>query len=275
MILLLSCVCMTVLAQDRGLLDSLLVPAYSRTIKYVVLLPADSKRETRYPVLYLLHGLYGNHTDWTTRTELAEYSLSLPLIIVMPDAENSWYTNSWNDSSARFEDFIVRDLPGDVAGKYNADTTRQAIAGLSMGGYRALKLALKHPSKYFFAAGLSSAISVPRDIDARMRQYSNGVMIESLRKAFAGSPDSFLVANDVLALASHAKGTLPYFYLVHGIQDSYAPYLSAHRTLVETFQRRHIVYEYHEVPGEHSWVFWGKEIQLVLRRLMELLPLTR
>ena len=271
-ILLLSCVCMTVSAQDRGLLDSLFVPAYSRTIKYVVLVPADSKRETRYPVLYLLHGLYGNHTDWTTRTKLAEYSRSLPLIIVMPDAENSWYTNSWNDSSARFEDFIVRDLPGDVAGKYNADTTRQAIAGLSMGGYGALKLALKHPSKYFFAAGLSSAISVPRDIDARMRQYSNGVMIESLRKTFAGSPDSFLVANDVLALASRAKGTLPYFYLVHGIQDSYAPYLSAHRTLVETFQRRHIVYEYHEVPGEHNWVFWGKEIQPVLRRLMELLP---
>jgi S-formylglutathione hydrolase FrmB len=253
-------------------LDSLLVPTHGRTIKYVVLLPADSKSDTRYPVLYLLHGLYGSHTDWTTRTKLVECSASLPLIIVMPDAENSWYTNSWNDSSARFEDFVVRDLAGDVAAKYCADTTRQAIAGLSMGGYGALKFALKYPSKYIFAAGLSSAITIPRDIEARERQSLNPVMIESLHKAFAGSPESFLVANDVLALAAHAKGPLPYFYLVHGVQDSYPPYLLAHRALVEIFQSQHIVYEYHEVPGEHNWVFWDKEIQQVLSRLMELLP---
>jgi putative tributyrin esterase len=260
------------IAGDRQRLDSLFAPSVGRTMKYVVLLPAERDPGKRYPVLFLLHGLYGNHTDWTSRTRLAEYSGSLPILIVMPDAENSWYTNAWNDTLGRFEDFIARDLPSEVANKYGADTSCQAIAGLSMGGYGALKIGLKYPQKFFFAAGLSSAITVPREYDDRAKSNASGVMIESLRKAFGGGSTSFLAANDVLSLAGVVRGRLPFFYMVHGVGDGYTAFLPAHRVLAETFRSRNVPYEYHEVQGEHSWVFWDREIQPVLHRLMELLP---
>src|SRR5688500_18915911 len=78
--------------------------AIGRPMKYRVLLPeAYASSLRRYPVLYLLHGLGGNYTDWTMRSNLAEYTRTLPLIVVMPDGENQWYTNA-ADGNARFED---------------------------------------------------------------------------------------------------------------------------------------------------------------------------
>ena len=89
--------------------------ALGRAMKYRVLLPADyATSQRRYAVLYLLHGLGGDYKDWTTRTNLAEYSRTLPLIIVMPDGENSWYTNAANAPEERFEDYILTDLQADV-----------------------------------------------------------------------------------------------------------------------------------------------------------------
>jgi putative tributyrin esterase len=256
-------------AAAQEILDSLYAPSLGRTMKCVLLLPETEGKVL--PVLYLLHGLYGNQSDWTARTGLVRYSRGLPLVIVMPDAENSWYTNAWNDSSARFEDYIVKDLPRLLSAKYPIDTTRQAIAGLSMGGYGALKIALKYPGKYFFAAGLSSAITVPSDLKEREKESPTGVMVESIRKAFAGAPDSFLMENDVLCLAQESAGELPYFFLAHGVQDRPETFLREHRELAEIFRRRGIAYEYHELQGKHNWTFWDREIQPVLRRVQELL----
>ena len=87
-------------------------------MKYLVLLPQGYDTSMRrYPVLYLLHGLTGDYKDWSTRTNLAEYSKTIPLIIVMPDAGNSWYTNA-ADGASKFEDYIATELPADVVQKY-------------------------------------------------------------------------------------------------------------------------------------------------------------
>ena len=79
------------LAAERLREESVQSAALGRPMKYRVLLPSDyGSSQRRYPVLYLLHGLGGDYKDWTTRTNVAEYSRTLPLIIVMPDGEKWW-----------------------------------------------------------------------------------------------------------------------------------------------------------------------------------------
>ena len=83
----------------------------ARAMKYRIILPADySTSARRYPVLYLLHGLTGSYLDWESRTHLVEYVQPLPLIVVMPDAGDSWYTNSAGVPQDKFEDYVVKDL---------------------------------------------------------------------------------------------------------------------------------------------------------------------
>ena len=150
-------------------IDSFYAPSLGKFRRVAVMTPQSFEPAYRYPVLYLLHGYDGNHTDWTRRTKLSEYVRGVQLIIVMPDGENSWYVNSPTDPTMKYEDFLTRDLPAYIRGRYSIDTTRQAIAGLSMGGYGAIMLTLRHPDMFKFAGGLSSAITAPRDLQERQK----------------------------------------------------------------------------------------------------------
>ncbi|HEY8291424.1 MAG TPA: alpha/beta hydrolase-fold protein, partial [Thermomicrobiales bacterium] len=90
--------------------------ALGRTMPYTILLPAgyDAAGETRYPVLYLLHGAWSNYTEWAARTKLADHAARsrLPLIIVCPEGENSCYLNGANGE--RWEEYIVAELPAQI-----------------------------------------------------------------------------------------------------------------------------------------------------------------
>jgi S-formylglutathione hydrolase FrmB len=99
--------------------------------------------------------------DWSTRTDLATIARSVPLVIVMPEGENAWFTNA-ADKGPRFEDYIADDMVKDVESKYRVIRSRygRAIAGLSMAGYGALKMGLRHPGTFVAAAGFSSALGV-------------------------------------------------------------------------------------------------------------------
>ncbi|MCA1652351.1 MAG: hypothetical protein LC753_19515 [Acidobacteria bacterium] len=144
-------------SKERLLEETVTSAAVGKAMRYLVLVPEGYRAsQRRYPVLYLLHGLYGDYMDWTTRTNVAEYTRTLPLIVVMPDGTNSWYTNSAAEGGARFEDYVLDDLVKDVESKYRAIRSRhgRAIAGLSMGGYGALKMALRRPGEFVFAGGL-------------------------------------------------------------------------------------------------------------------------
>jgi len=190
----------------------------------------------------------------------------------MPDGENSWYVNALNDPGGRFEDFIVHDLPASIAHSYRIDTAHAAIAGLSMGGYGALMLAMRHPDRYFFAGGLSSYITVPGEIPAGPKRTVTAIVHESLPRVFGPGSTSFYPGRDLFELYRRTPpGRLPYLYLAAGIEDGYLQLLSAHRDLTDSLRGRSIAYEYHELPGRHSWEFWDREIQPLLHRLMEIL----
>lgn len=227
-----------------------------REARYRIILPsayADSDR--RFPVLYLLHGLYGDRTNWSDLTKLSDYAHSLDLIVVMPDAGNSWYANSFANPTDRYDDFILLDLIPEIEARYRTLASRagRAIAGLSMGGYGALKFALKDPAKFFFAGSMTGALSAPLDLGNEVEEFREGLM-----QAFGPADDPRRSQNDVFSLAAAADpAQLPYFYLDCGTQDSF---LATNRRFAALLQSRRISYEYHELPGGHEWPYWDGRI---------------
>lgn len=258
-------------AQSIATVDSFYMASLGRTKKFSVIMPSNYRSANYYAVLYLLHGYGGGYDNWSTRTKIAEYVKAMPLIVVMPDGENSWYVNSATEPQDRFEEYIVNDLPTYIQKLYSVDTTRQAIAGLSMGGYGALMLALKHPSKYRFAGGLSSALTYPREISDSSRTEAQ-VLIPSLRKAFGDRTNGFRTAHDVFYLYRQTpKSAFPYLYMSIGVQDGFRRFLPAHRAFSDLLRAYGAPYEYHETQGGHNWKFWDREIQPLLVRLREVL----
>ena len=248
--------------------DSVQSAALGKEVKYRVLVPEgyDSSLE-RYPVLYLLHGLGGNYADWTTRSNVAEYSRTLPLIIVMPDAGNHWYTNA-DDGSDRFEDYMTTDLPADVVQKYRTINSRygRAIAGLSMGGYGALKLALKRPAAFAMVGSFSGALEAARD--GAFERLIGAAEAKRMQSIFGPSGGKTRLENDVFALAARMKpGAAPYIYIDCGIADN--ELIASNREIVAALHRAGVAYEYHEVPGAHTWDYWDRRVREFLPLLMK------
>lgn len=233
--------------------------ALNRRASYRVLLPEDYARSARrYPVLYLLHGLTGSYKDWGDRTRLVEHLAGTDLIVVMPDAGDSWYVNAGDE---RYEDYVALDLVGEVERRFRTEADRpgRMIAGLSMGGYGAFKIALRHPERFAVAGSFSGAFSIVRD-GTRGEWFRDPAAFERIFGP-PGSPRR--VENDVYELVRRADPkALPYFYLDCGRDDFL---LRANRDLVALLKQRAVAYEYHEVAGTHSWEYWNRRLPEFLR----------
>jgi putative tributyrin esterase len=232
-----------------------------RQMKYRVLLPCGYQTEVeRFPVLYLLHGLYGSYLNWDTNTHLESYASHYKLIVVMPDAGDSWYTNSATDSKDKFEDYIARDMVAEIDSKFRTLRSRRSrgIAGLSMGGYGALKIALRYNNDFAFAGSLSGALNAPQDLDDRRPDFR-----VQLLKVF-GPPGSTVRADNNVFSLLQSTGTkdLPYFYLACGSADYFLP---VNRDFVAQLSSRGAPYEYHETPGGHAWDYWDRSLPDLLR----------
>jgi S-formylglutathione hydrolase FrmB len=234
------------------------------TVGFNLILPRDYKAgERRYPVLYLLHGYTDHYPAWISYTNVVEYARGYQEIIVMPEGDNGFYTNSAADPQLAWEDFLMLDLIPYVDGHYRTVATRQgrAIAGLSMGGYGAIKLGLKYPQMFAAAASLSGALAAavrekrPSD-DPVLRKLIDGV--------FGGRDNPERARNDPFTLIKNLPpGEIPQLYVAIGSQDSL---LQENRDFVRLLAELKIPYEYREVPGKHEWPLWDQQIQVVLAK---------
>jgi S-formylglutathione hydrolase FrmB len=234
--------------------------ALDRDMRYTLVLPVDyDKSQQRYPVLYLLHGWAGDYTNWVKLTNLVEYSRRYPMIIVTPDAENSWYVNSATVPADRFEDYIVNDLIPEIDSRWRtiASPHRRSIAGLSMGGYGSVLFGLKHPGMFAAVGSVSGAFDGPVGVEQVMP-----VLRESTDRAFGAAGSVARGDNDINSLLTKADhATLPYLFLQCGSQD---PFLPSNRKFVEELSSRAVLYEYHEYPGAHTWEFWDSSLPMML-----------
>jgi putative tributyrin esterase len=228
----------------------------SRGMLYRVLMPAATPPGIKLPVVYLLHGGGGgNFRDWSNYSDVARFA-EQDLLLVMPDGDESYYTNSAERSQDRYEDYIVNDLVSDVESRFPVASGRanRAIAGLSMGGFGAVKLALKHPELFVFAGGLSSAVDVPsRPFSIhRIGQWRHHASI------FGPAGSSTRRDNDPFVLARNVDPTrVPYLFLSCGDKEGL---LATNQSFAKILGERKFRYEFHIVPGGHSWGQWNARL---------------
>jgi len=237
--------------------------ALGRTMPYTILLPAgyDAAGEARYPVLYLLHGAWSNHTEWATRTKLADHAARFPLIIVCPEGENSCHLDGANGE--RWEEYIVADLPAHIEAtqRTRAEQGDRAIAGLSMGGFGAFDCGMRHLERYCAIASHSGAFHIlawdGADNDPQFRA-ALGPRNSPTRQEY--DPQRIIEQ----AVRLHGADGLPMLAMDCG-RDDYPDLLAANRALHRTMTRLGVHHFYREQPGGHDWPYWNREVRFTLQ----------
>jgi S-formylglutathione hydrolase FrmB len=209
--------------------------------------------EPPYPTLYLLHGLSDDHTAWARNTSIERYVSGLPLIVVMPDGGRGFYLDA--AEGFQFGAAIGTELPERIERTFPAKRTRdgRALAGLSMGGYGALRLALTHPDRFCAAASLSGAVGWGHfPIDWADKPYSPEFQ-RVLGKDFVGTTAD--IWHTATQLSPEERPALRFDC---GEDD----FLFAHNQALHTFfAEKGVTHEYAEHPGAHNWAYWDEHIR--------------
>ena len=225
-----------------------------------------SGRSAAIPTLYLLHGLSDDHTIWMRRTSIERYAAARGIAVVMPAVGRSFYQNT--ASGTRYWSYISEELPRLMQQFFRLSPAREDnfAAGLSMGGYGALRLALACPDRFVAAASLSGALDVQDRIDHAGREGSRmdpaelrGVFGQDL--AFAHSEaDLFQLAQTL----TESPAQHPDLFICCGTEDHLLPNSRKFHDHLTTLNYPHT---YNQGPGDHHWDYWDAEIQTVLKWL--------
>ena len=280
-------------------------PALGVDKRYRVWLPAGYETSgKRYPVVYVLHGLGGNEDNWLERGRIAEAAdaIGLEAILIMPDGDASFYANAATPADrarclrtpppfspevdretycvehGRYEDYIVRDLIGHVDATYRTIASREGrgIGGLSMGGFGALQLAMRHPDVFASAASHSGVDAL---LYAGPHPYVAGevTLVEDVSswgsraepigahvRAIFGKDLANWKAHDPAALAqSLSDGDLA-IYLDCGTEDVFLLHDGA-QYLHDVLTDRGVRHAWYLGPGQHDFAFWADRIDDSLR----------
>jgi putative tributyrin esterase len=221
-----------------------------------------SGRKPAYRTLYLLHGHSDDHTAWQRWTSIERYAERYNLAVVMPTAHLSFYTDMAH--GGKYWQFISEEVPAVVRDLFPLSVKRadNFVAGLSMGGYGAFKLALTHPERFAAAASLSGAVDIREVVKAHDRPEDE-TWLDEMRNIFGdlskihGSPhDLFTLAGQVAQ--SPVK---PRLYQCCGTEDFLYADNIRFRDHVKSLP---LALTYEEGPGEHNWAYWDMMIQKVL-----------
>jgi len=248
-----------------------------KPLPYNVILPGDYRASaTRYPVLYLLHGWAGHYSDWVTRTNIADYASQYRIIVVMPEGNNGWYSDSATYASDKYESYILQELIPDVQRRYRTIESRygRGIAGLSMGGYGALKFGLKSPGTFAFAGSLSGSLEAPTWTEEEMKSLKS--IYDSSVAAFGPRDSQQRKTNDlfeiVRTMSAARVSALPYFYFDCGTSDFFLPGNEKFATLLS---EKKIPHEFRELPGDHGWPYWDQQVRELLQIAAEKLKVRK
>jgi len=242
-----------------------------REMPYRVIFPLAYLGQTRekFPVVYLLHGLAGHYDNWTDKTKIAEYSARYKFIVVTPEGGDGWYTDSATISTDKYEDYIIKELIPGIDAKFRtlADRDHRIIAGLSMGGYGAIKFGLKYPDLFSLVGSFSGAL------DAPLRGPKSEFLRPSIISVFGPEDSKTRKDNDVYsilrAISADQIKNIPFIYLDCGTEDSF---FQINRDFDALLVEKKIPHEFRELPGKHEWPYWDAQIkeflQVANKRLM-------
>lgn len=216
--------------------------------KVVVILPYSyAKNESnRYPVVYLLHGYSGDYSNWIKKVpEIQRYADQFQIMIVCPDAKNSWYIDSKTTPHSNYETYVGRELPRYIDSAYKSISTKngRAICGLSMGGHGALFLAISHQETFGAAGSMSGALEL------MPQKYG----IENI---IGDTSAAAIQKYSVIDLPDMIKINIP-LIIDCGISD---PFIGINRRMHEKLIQDKIPHDYIERFGGHSWDYWANAV---------------
>ena len=205
------------------------------------------------PVLYLLHGLSDDHTGWLRYTSIERYATAAGLAVVMPAVDRSFYANEAHGH--RYWDFVSEELPTIVARflRVSTEPATTYVAGLSMGGYGALKHAFTNPERYAAVASLSGVADI-RQLGERPDRA------ELATRVFDGV---FGPTDDIFELLTTVDpATAPRLYIGCGTEEDRL--MPPNTRLVEEARARGLDVTADFRPGVHEWGLWDAQIQDVI-----------
>lgn len=215
-------------------------------------------------VLYLLHGMNGNHSVWQRRTSIERYVSDYQLAVIMPSTDLAWYTDTAYDM--KYWTFVAEELPKicqELFPQLTKKREKTFAAGLSMGGYGALKLGLRKPKNFAAIASLSGAVALVESMDSllelRNRAYWEGIFgpLEKLQNS----------ENDLIHLIDTLEvKDAPRFFLCCGTEDQLYP---ATEYAVSKMKEKQLEVTFESGAGGHDWIFWDQWIQRVLTWIFE------
>lgn len=251
-----------------------------RTVPVNVILPVDKmvfpgmpvREDKPYKTLYLLHGVFGNYTDWVSGTNIQRWAEENDLAVVMPSGDNMFYVDNIKANNY-YGEFIGRELVEITRKMFPLSHKREDtyIAGLSMGGYGAIRNGLKYHETFGCIAGLSSALIID-GIENRTDEVP--FFIESRSYAEACFGDLTKVAESDMNPKWLAKKlveeqtNIPKIYMACGEEDFL---LNANEDFKNYLEKLRIEVNYEVGPGAHEWDFWNTYI----KKVIEWLPLEK
>lgn len=238
-----------------------------RDVKYSIYLPPDyDKSERTYSVVYLLHGFTDDNTGWLQFGEVNRFADKAiedgtisPMIIVMPNADSTWYINSF-DGKENYEDFFVKEFMPAVEKAYRikSDKKYRGVAGLSMGGFGTMIYALKHPDLFAAAAPLSSGVFSDDELVAMPDATYNIVLAPVLGPNLKGK-DRLVKTwqeNSVLGLVASKKAEdlRKVRYWIDCGDDDFL--IKGNCLLHIALREKGVPHEFRVRDGIHNWTYW-------------------
>ena len=246
-------------SETLGMLSSMYVLMPQRTLAEM-----KRKRTSNIRTLYLLHGHSDDHTAWQRWTSIERYAEALNLAVVMPAVHLSFYTEMAH--GGKYWQFISEEVPAIVRELFSLSSRREDnfVAGLSMGGYGAFKLALTYPDRYAAAASLSGAVDIREVVRVSKSDPANTkAWLQEMRTVFGDLSKVPGSKHDLFTLAKRAaKGSVrPRLYQCCGTEDFLYDDNVRFR---DSLRKLPLDLTYEEGPGEHNWAYWDAMIQNVL-----------
>lgn len=226
--------------------------ALSAEATYDVFIPDGDAPEAGWPVLHMLHGAWGNHTDWWQQTEVEDVANEEGVMLVFPDGgQFGWYVDSPISPESRYETRIVDEIIPEVDNMFptRRDRAGRGICGLSMGGHGAISLGMKHPDLFGSASSLSGILDLTSHPTSWEIYLRLGPLDEN-RETWE--------ANSCLQLADNlASGEIQLLFDC-GVDDYAA--IDDNRALDERLEELGIEHSFIEYPGAHTWNHWREHV---------------
>ncbi len=222
----------------------------------IALIVPEKPAKRKLRVLYLLHGLSDDYSAWLRYTSIERYlKNNTDTIVVMPDAQKSFYTDMAYGN--KYYTYITEEIPEFLTALFNVSSDRADtyIAGLSMGGYGAFKIALKNPDKFFAAASFSGAL----DIEG-ISSMNDDFKKETI--AILGDDYSLKDSDEnLLYLIDKDMPQKPELLQMCGTEDFLYQF---NQNFKNAIKDKGFKFEYHESPGFHNWDYWDYCIKYAL-----------